>query len=988
MLLCRLCKRYLSNSTTKWNECWPCVIAYHLQLTDNIGAEVWKVLPTDIRMWWRELREVDEHEASVVDVTIRLENFHRAVSENRLGSLMRALNSECVRSVRCPFGCWIFIDEAELLSYAHVIQGIDPRFNSCGANFGKYLCRRRADWLQAIQFLRWEIRSSSCRTDSDGLCLLVCKRHSKGIVGEFLHLPQNPISLFPPTEGDTLGVAAAGSHVARFGKPTYSGYTYRMLQATAGFKGVSSFIVKHSGRWDVGGYYKQRHDNLLFHERRDIRELTRQRYKTGDIPVTVMRDLETGPEYSVKRLVKNRDAGLWVPSDQIMRCGVRNTGIRCKISDTVLREVDDMAEEAADDGRQRSTDIILPGEVYQLRSTNRWNEYPKLLQAWGRGCSRITWAIIMVLINENAIWRQVVKTCEDADDNWKTNILWIISEKVLAVRQKTSWSGLQRRLLNHLRHIANVNRLIDTRCRGPDDVGAIPLEVAFSHFFSGITGVHVQHMPGRDQRRWNEVERRVIEGSVMILSTSAVVGSRRRTVMPKTGFIAANGSEWTLRFVFSREKLIIRAGEAVWSINQQWRAAKCERDGISENELRSWNILVYTRTNGVELANAKQAMLAFIGGQATVECAVCERYLVREVHGRSRYCTVDGCQRKMYFSCPTRGCVCGICRKHAKEYFSRAENIIRVRPRSAEIEQNSFDGGQQLNTNSDESNDENPSQWDGIEEQRATEVVCSEIVGGHVIINGLLHCLKRDKYTMSLNTAEQRFLQQIVSRSPETMLTLELPEASLFAGLFFQGTEDNSVEGAIPLSAWSEISSRESAGLASVSDQLLTRLADGSLQTGRNTDYLSYAFGVLFNKRLGHTDSRLIIRRGYYSLTRGATAVDRDECPLPLEELDSRQQVRRLAASLKADSECTKLFVTLTCNQRKHFGIAPLRKAITEYISNLPQSEQAAVQEGTMVDICLAWSRVLKYFVQYISSSTELLGPVGAVFARVEFQVS
>ncbi len=81
------------------------------------------------------------------------------------------------------------------------------------------------------------------------------------------------------------------------------------------------------------------------------------------------------------------------------------------------------------------------------------------------------------------------------------------------------------------------------------------------------------------------------------------------------------------------------------------------------------------------------------------------------------------------------------------------------------------------------------------------------------------------------------------------------------------------------------------------------------------------------------------------------------------------------------------LFLTLTCNQREHPGVAPLLKAIDEKFRNACQEVKDSAIQSYMTVILRCWTRTMKYFMEYLVNSKEkFLGTILKMWARAEFQ--
>ena len=100
---------------------------------------------------------------------------------------------------------------------------------------------------------------------------------------------------------------------------------------------------------------------------------------------------------------------------------------------------------------------------------------------------------------------------------------------------------------------------------------------------------------------------------------------------------------------------------------------------------------------------------------------------------------------------------------------------------------------------------------------------------------------------------------------------------------------------------------------------------------------------------------------------------------------DNDLSVRQLAAALRR--EPVTFFLTLTCNQKKHPGVAPLLKAIYTFYMQSPKEIKRESVNIYMSTLVRCWSRSIKYFINLITKSAEsLIGEVIKIWGRAEFQ--
>ena len=115
------------------------------------------------------------------------------------------------------------------------------------------------------------------------------------------------------------------------------------------------------------------------------------------------------------------------------------------------------------------------------------------------------------------------------------------------------------------------------------------------------------------------------------------------------------------------------------------------------------------------------------------------------------------------------------------------------------------------------------------------------------------------------------------------------------------------------------------------------------------------------------------------------------------DSVDSKQTVRNLCASQVYHK--MHFFLTFTCNQAEHFGIAPIKGWLDgnkwkKYFPNydfLSLDEQVEIlrglQQSAAVLLLRNWMEVRKMFLLYMCTSpTSPYYPVDAVFARDEYQ--
>ena len=157
---------------------------------------------------------------------------------------------------------------------------------------------------------------------------------------------------------------------------------------------------------------------------------------------------------------------------------------------------------------------------------------------------------------------------------------------------------------------------------------------------------------------------------------------------------------------------------------------------------------------------------------------------------------------------------------------------------------------------------------------------------------------------------------------------------------------------------------------------------------------------MLTNLTANHEDTRLILNRGL--------AIDNETGKMGLrgkgdsallESVDNKQMVRNLCFSQKYAPWDN--FLTYTCNQRTHFGTAPIKTWIDDGLwkkhypgfNDLEPDEKKEIEEAMVESsagmLLRVWEETFLLFIEYLcKSTTSPFRKVNAIFARKEYQSS
>lgn len=610
----------------------------------------------------------------------------------------------------------------------------------------------------------------------------------------------------------------------------------------------------------------------------------------------------------------------------------------------------------------------------------RWLQLPRLIHQEGT----LYWRLVSVLCQVSTIWRRVLATCSRNEMDWRNCLLMHVSSRILAPQTTPRTNCIEVRNVQNPMYIREMC-LVEL---GVDGV-AVEEEYdraaeAVGRLLTGIDGVLSYEMQQRDRLERDNMLTQLtgtedIDSAYIWCSARAMGGAPPIPVARRI----RDGKErvWVAKCIWKGDKCYHTSGDIAWML-ERGRENPVADANLPLAMATGWEGVLYVMERSEAMPQSRRDFLAFVGGQNCVEYRRCRRYLTRASRRTRMRFSREGCHRRAMYSCPTSICGSSICRNHHKEVIENGEDHVFVEGpalsvdvvhEAAEVPERDSES----ENNTDDALSCMPWPLGTYDKQKTA---------GHILLNGLLRCLSRPRHTLELKLGDRRFLENMIARAPDGHVSLQLPEAMLFPGLFYKGAPDGGVYGALPMCMWSKKFDAELVGLTSLRDHLLTRLCDGALQTSRDNNYITWVFGTLFNESLSKVDTRLVLSRGYYTVNQGQ-ARSEEGCILPFDELDSRKEVKKLAASLAADPHRLKLFVTLTCNMSSHFGVAPITAALRKATESVPADESKSMWDSAVVDFTLGWERAMRHFINYLQKSDEqILGKVNGVFARWEFQ--
>jgi hypothetical protein len=231
-----------------WKHGWPCAVAYLLVHKNhaNIRANLWNLLPLTIRQGWKQLAvnvslNIDAP-AVFTDVTAGIARYHELTTSGVIADFITAMTDYSFPSVKCPAGCFAYVDECQSLSFKHFLAwkfGIHL-FNANAME----MKGARQDWpAVAVQLDTFTVSPSVAVTD-EGLSLLLCKHHVKRLTKSIIHVPINPVLGDMGFQlPDTTAAAVLTPNVIRAGRMGKWTNSSHVINAIGGYTGISSSSI-------------------------------------------------------------------------------------------------------------------------------------------------------------------------------------------------------------------------------------------------------------------------------------------------------------------------------------------------------------------------------------------------------------------------------------------------------------------------------------------------------------------------------------------------------------------------------------------------------------------------------------------------------------------------------------------------------------------------------------------------------------------------
>ena len=359
-----------------------------------------------------------------------------------------------------------------------------------------------------------------------------------------------------------------------------------------------------------------------------------------------------------------------------------------------------------------------------------------------------------------------------------------------------------------------------------------------------------------------------------------------------------------------------------------------------------------------------------------VKCPEHAKPFCVEVSQQNFLCSFDvACQCKVLYRCPINDCGFSLCKKHHNAMIENPSNLSVREAAAGMFDAPAGSVSSALHLDTDAGSTSLPVEH--------SDCLGGGIVSMHALLNELSTVLLRSQ-PIEASRKLKRFLQRFLCLHPSSSSSLVQLEALIFPSIFYYQFHDGSYPGAIPFFLYSDEKDCSQFGYDSLLLHFRTRLTDPTLLTSSNAKYIQFAADCLLNLNLRGKHTKSFIKRGLQSVE-----LDKD---LPRFEKacnnfssDTEMRVDELSSAMR--SHPVTLFVTLSCNQKGHPGVAPLKEAIDENFKGATDEERLSAAQAYMPVFVRNWSRAIKYLIDLlIHSSERLLGEILKLWGRAEFQ--
>ena len=174
---------------------------------------------------------------------------------------------------------------------------------------------------------------------------------------------------------------------------------------------------------------------------------------------------------------------------------------------------------------------------------------------------------------------------------------------------------------------------------------------------------------------------------------------------------------------------------------------------------------------------------------------------------------------------------------------------------------------------------------------------------------------------------------------------------------------NNAFGGAIPAPPYSPATCKKFR-IADIVSHIRSRLKNVSLSSSGDPRLIQFYFDCFLNYETLNRDSRIVLNRGLQELS--THNFQETRAKIRTNEEDSRNIVNELAAAIRLDEPT--IFLTLTLNMSRMFGVAPLYQIIERNKKQLSTDLRKIIKESFMSLYMRLWERAASFFIEYLEN--------------------
>ena len=956
-VVCQTCLSYLTEKKPLWRNAWPSVIyslCFNTKL-DTFRCFFYK-LPKQLQASWFYQRLLFRERHSVspifVDVTRDICEFKRLIGTYQAIDYKTCMNDYALPTVKCFCGSSEFIEEVGKIDLHHLLNYIDNSFMSFGASWRKKIRCIRSDYLD--EFPKWLPFkcAPSIIVGSDGLSIASCSSHKSGSSDNMVHVMRNPVvGNLSHNFADRLAPLASSIRGATTTKIGEFSNTFFLSKSVGNRKGVGSTTVHHNRNLAVkSDFILPGIENLFLGNRIDIKETL------NSVADEFHFDLEKVGHFQCQ---------LFDPKPATLLQSLKSASyIPISLVNTIKSLIDKQPLENEDESSKiyykldpLVCDPNRPNLTQPAKSVFKNHYFLALLISIINNLFEV---FQYALIEESTLAKKIVTICKNLREN---NLPTVLDDLM--------------KTLNY-----------DKR-------------ITFKEFWKQIAKMLNWHFVEGANFFENHSEKNIIIFASNRNHEIEFNLEMRRNFQLRFNEISPGLDKFNLAYFKYNPQ------EDTTIYNSKKSCTKCIANVFNDYLIRKSRLYLF-----VKVSQVPPGILSLVSGQSDVSCPKHKLFLCKDYITTKYFCLFEDCGSKSKWRCPQSECSICLCKRHFEFVQKNPTSVCLLRDQSYEFELENFSDNQ---TNSFVELDNEDSDSNDHEDHflfSAPSLVCNEtdthldtdssavpfdVETGftdeqkhlplHLILNVFMAVLKRKNSVIEGNLKYKRFIQSFVAKFRGASISLLQLEALLFPSIFFKQFADGSSPGAIPFFLFTSENICKKYGFESLLNHFRTRITDISLATSGSHRYIQFATDCLINMQLRKTHSQEFFRRGIQSLKlngRNSRTFFRE---LNFEQNDTEHCVRQLSAAMR--DEVVTFFLTLTCNQKHHPGVAPLIHAIKNFYQNCSDEVKYEAINAFMVTLVRCWSRSVRYLINLITYSKEnLLGKVFKIWGRAEFQTT